>query len=221
MEFCIFLEKFCVVAKTGNKRTSQQLQVDRAQVAAWYCQGRTQAWMGEQLGITQQQISYDLKAIRKEWAANYADFNTTKDRELAKIDELERTYWDAWERSCEAAVTAATKLVTDKRRFQEAQQYGTQPASDRVDITTRKEEQVGDPRFLAGVERCIKMRRDMLGLDEPRRLQIDWREFTVQHIVTGQIDYDGLKQEFGESLANELFEQAGVPRIQSGDASTS
>lgn len=148
------------MAKTGNKRTPQQLEADRAQVAVWYCQGKTQVWMGAQLGLSQQQISYDLKAIRKEWAANYIDFGEAKERELAKIDHLELTYWEAWKRSCEDA------------ELERQKQTGTKDAPSRVEVTKEKRGQAGDPRFLAGVERCIKMRREMLGLDAPDKLAL-------------------------------------------------
>jgi phage terminase small subunit len=39
----------------------------------------------------------------------------------------------------------------------------------------------------------------------------DWRSLAVEHIKAGRIAYEALAQEFDESLADELFKQAGVP----------
>jgi hypothetical protein len=95
-------------------------------------------------------------------AANRAEWKKTRPKkieqrtldELARLDRLECTYWDAWERSKrDAEVRTAKTVKTAKGAREEASQ--------------REEGQCGDPRFLEGVFRCINRRIQLLGLDAP------------------------------------------------------
>jgi hypothetical protein len=56
-------------------------------------------------------------------------------KELARLDNLERTYWEAYERSCQRSETASEKQQRD-----------------------------GNPRFLEGIQRCVALRCQILGL---------------------------------------------------------
>jgi hypothetical protein len=123
----------------------------REQIAALYVQGQSQRMIAQQVGVTQQQVSYDLKAIQKTWlASTLRDFDAAKAEQLAKIDQAESAYWAAWERSQTPREVTTTKEVT-----------GDFP---RTETTTRLETPVGDPRFLDGVLKCIQQRCDLLGL---------------------------------------------------------
>lgn len=126
----------------GPKRTKTQRERDLEEIAHRYCRGEFQASIGRDLGITQQQVSYDVKELIKRWqAAGLASIDERKVAELAKVDELERTYWTEWERSKE----------------------------DRV---LDKEHRLGDPRYLAGVQWCIERRCKILGIDTPERQEV-------------------------------------------------
>jgi len=83
-----------------NKRTKQQREHDLVIVAQMYFEGKYQSEIGAFLGLSQQQISYDLKVLEKRWVKNSLHHITQgKARELAKIDHLEREYWQAWKDS--------------------------------------------------------------------------------------------------------------------------
>ena len=83
------------------------------------------------------------------------DFNEAKAQELAKIDEVERQAWVAWERSQEdAESTKVVETASDKRY--EAQTKG----------------QAGDPRFLDIVMKCVDRRCKILGVDAPVKQQV-------------------------------------------------
>jgi hypothetical protein len=98
------------------------------------------------------------------------DFNEAKARELAKIDKLEREYYAGWRRSCEDEETTrqATKGKVVKRKDEEGELVSERPA----EVTRTRKGQAGDPRFLAGVERCIERRCKILGIDAPTRHEI-------------------------------------------------
>ena len=166
------------------KRSKLELSEDRRIIAAAYLRGVFQADIAAQLNaregiaytITRQTIGNDLKVIRKAWLASAVrDFDERQSQELAKVDELEATYWAAYDRSCEDVVTKKTYgKVTKDGDFTR-----TRPA----DIITKG--QVGDPRFLQGVQWCIKRRCEIMGLDAPTRL-----EHSGDGMVTLRVVYD-------------------------------
>ncbi len=88
--------------------------------------------------------------------------NEAKARELAKVDTLEVEYWDAWKRSQQNAEVETTKM------------QGSDPDKPgRLEKQKRVEGQVGDPRFLAGVQWCIQKRCEILGVDAPEKQEIN------------------------------------------------
>src|SRR5262245_20634591 len=144
----LFFVKGLCMNPTQQHVTAEQR---RETIAALYVRGQSQSAIARQVGVTQQQVSYDLKALRKQWlAAALRDFDTAKALELQRIDEAERAYWAGWERSLQRREVTTTKRVR-----------GDVP---RTEISRRREQPVGDPRFLDGVLKCIEKRCDILGL---------------------------------------------------------
>lgn len=143
-------------------RIDTEVLARRESVARRYLQGATQAEIARAFNLSQQQISLDLKAIRAAWLASAVrDFDTARAQELAKIDTVEQEYWQAWERSQQDKEIA----------FEESGPKGARSGS-------RTEGQAGTPAFLAGVLTCIERRCAILGLDAPKRFQIDWDALT-------------------------------------------
>ena len=139
--------------------TEEQREYQLAEVARRYLAGEYQCNIGKALGITQQQVSYDLKIIRQRWLeSSLRDFDELKAHELAKLDDTEREFRAAWELSKQA------KQITHSKR------------KEGKDATTeagiRKEEQVGDPRFLDGALKCIHMRCELLGLNAVKKVSL-------------------------------------------------
>jgi hypothetical protein len=119
-------------------------------VADRYLRGQTQFAIAQSLEVSQQTVSSDVVAIRKEWRKSaLIDFDAKQDRELAKIDALEREYWDAWERS-----------KTEKQHTRTRKRTG-KAAGDEAEV--RKEPRDGNPKFLEGVRQCIYLRCRILG----------------------------------------------------------
>jgi hypothetical protein len=136
-------------------RTPLAREHDLREAAALYLRGLTQGEIAQRLNVSRQQVGYDLKVLQRRWQESaLADFNAKKAAELAKVDELERTYWEAWERSCQ------TREVSTQERIQD----GDGPADEgRLKAGVRKEKRDGNPEFLRGVERCIEMRCKITG----------------------------------------------------------
>jgi hypothetical protein len=136
----------------GHKRTKAERERDLDKIAALYLGERTQAEIAAQLGVSRQQIGYDLKTLQERWlASSLSSFDANKARELVKIDRLERIYLDAWERSCEEKQTTSTARTLGE-------------AGKRGKASLRKESRDGNPAFLEGVRWCIAERIKLRGL---------------------------------------------------------
>ena len=153
----------------ATKRTSFQIERDRREITDLYCQGWTQFAIVDRLNddvdrnyqLSRQMISYDLRQIQKKWLASaLVDFDHIKAQEITKIDRLEREYWKAWEKSQEDEETVT--------------QEGTLTTVEKIRKTRRG--QVGDPRFLAGVQWCIERRCKIIGIDAPTKIDVNWQE---------------------------------------------
>ncbi len=175
------------------KRSKRKIEKDRVRIAEWYLQGETQADIAEELGVSQPQISYDLKAIRKEWLkSSLIDFNEAKARELAKIDNIEITYWQAWDRSNKAKRTETTTV-----RGEDGQT---------ISITIKEEQLTGDKRFLDGVESCIDKRIKIFGLAAPVKQELSG-ELKIENV--------GITEEERNNRIIAILEQ--VQAAESGD----
>src|SRR5262245_22827380 len=139
----------------------------RSKVAALLLRGvTTQFEICERLGMEPGQrstISRDVKAIKLEWRASAVrDFDQAKGRELAKLDALEKEYWEAWERS------KAEKQSTRTRRRTRPAGGGT-ATDDEAEV--RKEHRDGNPAFLEGALRCVDKRCEILGLNAAKKVR--------------------------------------------------
>jgi predicted transcriptional regulator len=151
------------MAKKQNKqqhhRSPAEEERDRRNVSRLYLKGALQAEIAKELGISQPTVSREIKLLVEEWRAERVyDINEAKARELAKVDNLELEYWDAWKRSQQNAEMESKKAVK------------TNGALDKQEIQKRSEGQVGEPRFLLGVQWCIDKRCEILGVDAPKKI---------------------------------------------------
>jgi hypothetical protein len=146
------------MSKGRKGRSPDQIRKDRTEIARLYLRGWTQAEIGDHLHLSRQQVGYDLEAIRQEWLQSaLIDFNAKKAEELARIDRLEREYWDAWDGGKKERQTSTTEQTTDAD-------------GERLKAGIRKTEQTGDPRYLAGVQWCIEQRCKIVGLNAPKKI---------------------------------------------------
>lgn len=168
----------------GKRRSKSQLDRDRRQIASLYLRGWLQVDIAEKLGISQQTVSLDLKALHREWQRSaIADIDKAKARELAKIDNLEREYWVAWRRSRKDAET-----ITEKNRGEAEDGKLIDPQR-----MFRRKGQAGDPRFLQGIQWCIERRCKILGIDAPDR-----HDITSGGVTLGRLFEEALKRAYGD-----------------------
>ena len=124
-------------------RKPAQITRDRLRISGLYLKGWLQVEIAEEVGLHQSTVSRDLKALQKQWQHSaLVNVDEAKAKELARVDHLEREYWEAWERSVGEYRTKKTEDIN------------------------------GDPRYLSGVQWCINKRCELLGLDAPSKHEI-------------------------------------------------
>lgn len=131
----------------------------RQKVTELYVQGWSQAEIAAHLEVAQSTICADIQLVRRQWEqSSLHNFDALRAREAQKLEFIERESWAAWERSKKPAQSA---IVTDAGT-------GTGPQ-------TRKslKHQIGDPRFLDQINKCVAQRRALLGLDVAPAMQTE------------------------------------------------
>ena len=159
--------------KPTGKRNKAQMERDYELEASLYLQGKTLKEIAEIVSnrdgpdcdytLSYVTISNDLRKIRGKWLESaLLDMDKIKAEELAKIDRLEREYWEAWHASLAPEQMTQTKEKTDD-----------------VETTSRTRTQSGDARYLQGIQWCINRRIELFGLDAPKRTESYERVETV------------------------------------------
>jgi hypothetical protein len=145
-----------------SRTPAAELRVEsrRLKAAELYLRGTTSLTrIAAELGVHKSQISRDFKIIKARWRDQYtADLNTAKQRELAKLDGLEATAWQAWERSCQDAETLHSGVLKGRTN------KDGKPLPDVQKSYKTVHGQTGDARFLELVHSCIAQRCKILGL---------------------------------------------------------
>lgn len=153
-----------------TSRTKDQKKRDRAIIADMYLKGYNQFDIGDEVGISQPQVAYDLKVIRKLWVeSTLRDFDEAKAKELTKLDKLEQEAWEAWERSKIDKETKSQEFVKKLKDEKDKKSQEDKPKVAKINL--KKEGQTGNPAYLAIVKDCIKRRCDILGLDAPKKAE--------------------------------------------------
>ena len=161
-----------------TKRSEFEAERDRLEIAQMYLHGIEQQAITDYLNqtyysgrpLSRQQISYDIRLIIGRWVrASVSKIDEQKAIELAKINDLELTYRDAWERSKENAEIEVTEQIgtrsKEKPKDGEPQEGIIVPG--RIKKYKRTEGQSGNPAFLAGIQWCINKRCELMGLNAP------------------------------------------------------
>lgn len=201
------LIKFPQKFKT-KKRTLAERERDLADIARYYLGGMTHQEITDKLNsereytLSRRMVSKDVGVIWVRWRESYImDANELRVRELTKLDKLEITYWEAWDRSVKDIVTVKQDKTADKvahglnaKGETSDTDQELRPSYERTKTTTEKKQSVGDVKFLEGIERVIEKRCKILGLFAAKNVNINWRK---------QAEKDGLDP---DKVVDELTE---------------
>jgi len=92
-----------------------------------------------------------------------------KETELRRINKLETTYWDAWDKSVQEH-----KKKTDKQKAVPNKKTGGMDVKH-AEKSVHSEERYGNPQYLAGIQWCISMRCKILGIEAPQITEVNLR----------------------------------------------
>lgn len=160
---------------TGPKRTKVERVQDRALIADLLLKNWTQTAIGEHLKLSQSQVSRELRRIKEEWKKqSERDFDLSVEQELKRLELIERTYWQAWDKS-----------------LQPKESTSSEKKGSEVKVGKRTEQRAGNPQFLKGVMECIDRRCKLLGLDAPVKSEIT-SEIAISQV---QEDYHAMNPE--------------------------
>ncbi len=158
-----------------NKRGHFERENDLQRITELYLKQYRQVDIAKIIGVSQQQISWDLREVQRRWLAlEMHDMTEIKHRELDKIDTLEREYWQAWERSKGKKLSdLPTQNPKPKKKrklsndvLDEVAEFLEEGQPEKVEATiVNVSDPYGDPRYLTGVQWCINRRLVLLGLD--------------------------------------------------------
>ena len=163
-------------------RSKAQREADLLTLSSLYLQGFQQSEIGKELGISQAQVSKDLAVVYSRWReSSVINFDAAKQRELERIDEVERAYWRAWRDS----------RRDSKKTKKLAIRAGT---GETVRGEEANETRSGNPEYLKGVQWCIEQRCKIIGINAPTKTE-------VTEIDGGGIDIDAAIQREIERIA--------------------
>jgi hypothetical protein len=192
-------------------RTDEERERDLVMIARMYVRGKSQHEMKLTLNalypdrpLSSKVINTDLQSIRQAWLnSTLVDFNAVKAKECARLDEVEREAWSAWEKSKDKHIRIEYEVTDDQVPF----------SIDKIVNVHRNkkhkivEATVGDIRYLEMIERAIKMRCDIFGLFEAKKIQVDWRTEAIAFGID-ENTIDAVKERTVQTLL-EAITQAG------------
>lgn len=137
--------------KNDENKKKRLVAMRREEVAALYLKGYHQQKIADHCNVSVATINLDLKTLQSEWRERAAnDIDQRMSEELAKLDKVEATAWQAFEESKETTETSTQGMTVRST--------------------------AGDPRFLNIIQNCIDKRCKLLGIDAPSRLEVTGRE---------------------------------------------
>jgi hypothetical protein len=140
----------------------------RGRVAEYKLQGLRNFEIAELLGVSPSQITLDLKSVSKEWRAERIhDIDEIKQRELLKLDLIEKKNWEAWDRSCQVKTKKSMKKKGSTTKL------GKALGADDKEQTYTEEQQIGDPRYMAIILDCIGKREKIIGYGAAQKLEVN------------------------------------------------
>lgn len=150
-------------SKRGPKRTADERERDRLEIAALSLRGWSQEEIAAKINagrppskqISRQMVGVDMRTVRDRWRKRACDaYALELGKLLRQLDLAMREAWEAWERS------KGERL--QKRQIRAVGADGK--ASGDGSITMTSEDRDGDPRHLALVVKCLAEKRDALGI---------------------------------------------------------
>ena len=231
----------------GAKLTRYDREKYLEELARLACRGYSQSVMAERLNRSKGQISKDLKIIRRRYNDSIVSSRAELVQEkLAQYKDILQEAWEEWERSKADTFRKVEELIKPfkpKRKEgdgEDADESTPLELSDedrdrliKVKETITTEGRLAEVAFLKVIADCLKAERDLLGLDEPKKVdsnstvnQFNWDMLTqvpavgdtVNARIQAILDASSPKQVEQQPLPNGLVEMP--PESANGNGTT-
>jgi hypothetical protein len=138
-------------------RNALQREVDIAKIEELHLRGMTVSEISKELNLTRNQVDKDLdRIVRKYSESTLRNYNADLNRQLRKLDLLERTAWQFL-----AGSEKDREITTTRQRTKEvdrAEEFSVREASRRT------EQRDPDSRYMTVIQWCIAERNRLLSL---------------------------------------------------------
>ncbi|GEM_PF-6520279 len=142
-----------------QKRGEDEAGRQRVEIVRRYLQGETQEQIAESLGLSQSQISLDLRVAKQQWRQQYArDVQEVIQEEIARIRLMESESWRGWNESQQVKESTTHRTIV-KGDF------------ETEETTVTREKSCGNPAFLTVLLACIEKRCKLMGVSTHLRLR--------------------------------------------------
>lgn len=139
----------------GSRFTKEQRELLRAHIAEDRLRGMTFPDIAAKHDIALSYAYSEYKVVEQRWRANAnASLAQAKQQELARIDLVEKTAWEAFERS-----------MSDETEYSNQYSPDGEGNPELASTKARKRGRDGDPRWLAIILNCVDRRTKLLGLN--------------------------------------------------------
>ncbi len=166
-------------------REIQHIEEDRNIITQLYLKGYSFRKIAELCesetgrSISHVTVRSDVKAILenfREERNELIEYNLTI--ELERINILELEYWQGWEKSKsdrkKKSVKSKVKELTNfpKADKKNAPNRVVTPLEETIEYNDTEMVNMGDPRYLSGVQWCIEIRCKLLGIEAPKKVDV-------------------------------------------------
>jgi hypothetical protein len=175
--------------KTGRKTRNGTEHLYRLQkVARMLLQKVPKCKIAEALGVSKSQITHDSRKLTQMWRESAdQDTDALKAELLAGLEHVERAAWESYEKS---KLNAEESSVTEREVASKGKAVkGSPRKKKKTETTFRTKGQYGDPRFLEVATKCLHKRCEILGLDAPKKVEVD-----------DLSEHDGIRERFARKL---------------------
>ena len=159
--------------RSVRKRTKPVREEQLLQIAGMHLEHLSQRDIAAKLGLSQSQVSRDLKEVERLWQSSHQqDMAALQAEELSRIDHIEKTAWAAWRRSCEPEETQSQEKSTSESDAGNGDISPKERQKSTLKASVRTKGRHGSQGYLKIIMECRKERRKLLGMDSLKAHQI-------------------------------------------------
>ena len=171
-----------------NKRGLAISEKRQEEVVRQYLTGSTMREVSRQIGVSVVTIAKDLERARKAWKENVArSYDELLPEKIAQLDTIRAAAWVGWKRSLKNTKRNSNTKTTTLEGVIDSETIATETSS-------------GDPRFLAQLERCLRLECELRGMLDQKKDTGEVHSEVVEVVITTREEHDEFK-----SLSMEQF----------------